>query len=517
MLEQTKEVKIIRPTIGISNDTPLRVGAYCRVSTDSDEQSDSFIAQVKYYTDFIRHSDNMVLVDIYADEGITGTSVSKREEFQRMLKDSKVGKLDRIFVKSVSRFARNSLECIENIRLLKSYGTSVLFENDNIDTDKMNSEMILYIKSAFAQSEALAGSKRVSTAVKMKMEQGEFVASSVPFGYQLENSILVPIPVEAEIVKRIFTMYHSGNGIGTIVKVLNEENAGRVHWIPTHIRYILKNERYIGDSLFQKQYTPCILPLKKQLNRGEVDKYYVENTHEAIIDKNLFYDVQKIIKENKAAFDKRNPVKDELFSGILYCSDCGCAYRKRRKNENYDTWVCSKTGSAGQHCITHPVTEISVQKTFVSMFNRLQKNKEILIEDTIHKMENIKRKSNMNNSEISEIDNEIAELSGKNELYIRLKSKGIIDEVSYTEQSSSVQRRIYELRNRRQRLMAAEDDSDIIDRFYKLLNVLNKSPKTIMTFNPPLFKELIKRIAVKTNSLIFEFECGIKLEEELWK
>lgn len=231
----------------------------------------------------------------------------------------------------------------------------------------------------------------------------------------------------------------------------------------------------------------------------------------------MFYDVQKIIKENKSVFEKRSPVKNELFSGILYCSDCGRSYRKRRKNENFDTWVCSKTGSSGINCSTHPVTELSVQKTFISMFNRLQQNKDILIEDTIHKLEYIKRKSNMNNSEISEIDNEIAELSGKNELYIRLKSKGIIDEVSYTEQSSSVQRRIYELRNRRQRLMAAEDDSDIIDSLYKLLNVLNKSPKTIMTFNPPLFKELFKRIAVKTNSLIFEFECGIKLEEELWK
>ena len=160
-----KEVQVINPKLRQKTDDILRVAAYCRVSTDSDDQMNSFIAQVKYYNDFISRNKNMVLVDIYADEGITGTCAEKRDEFLRMVADAKKGKIDRILVKSVSRFARNALECIENIRLLKSYGTTVLFENDNIDTETMNSEMILYVKSAFAQSEAMAGSKRVSTAV----------------------------------------------------------------------------------------------------------------------------------------------------------------------------------------------------------------------------------------------------------------------------------------------------------------------------------------------------------------
>lgn len=148
-----KEVKVIKPTL-VDNQT-LRVAAYCRVSTDSTDQQNSFFAQVKYYNDFIRGNDKMVLVDIYADEGITGTSVDKREEFKRMMNDAKNCKIDRVLVKSVTRFARNSLECIEAVRKLKSYGVSILFENDHIDTDTMNSEIILYIKSAFAQGEAL--------------------------------------------------------------------------------------------------------------------------------------------------------------------------------------------------------------------------------------------------------------------------------------------------------------------------------------------------------------------------
>ena len=154
-MQAEKQVKVIMPTIGDNAVRKLRVAAYCRVSTDSEDQLNSFLAQVRYYTDFINRSANMILVDVYADEGITGTCVNKRDEFLRMVKDCKLGRIDRIYVKSVSRFARNSLECIENIRLLKSYGVSVLFENDGIDTENMNSEMILYIKSAFAQSESL--------------------------------------------------------------------------------------------------------------------------------------------------------------------------------------------------------------------------------------------------------------------------------------------------------------------------------------------------------------------------
>ena len=152
-----REVKVIRAASEIADKSILRVAAYCRVSTNSDDQANSFITQVKYYNDFIRLSDGMELVDIYADEGITGTSTSKREEFKRMMKDSRLGKIDRIYVKSVTRFARNSLECIESIRILKENGTSVYFENDGIDTETMNSEMILYIKSAFAQSEKRNG------------------------------------------------------------------------------------------------------------------------------------------------------------------------------------------------------------------------------------------------------------------------------------------------------------------------------------------------------------------------
>ena len=152
-------VQVIPATIEkIKSERKTRAAAYCRVSTDSEDQANSFAAQLKYYTDFIHGNPDMEFVDIYADEGITGTCVNKRDEFKRMMKDAANGRIDRIFVKSVSRFARNSLECIEAIRRLATCGVTVLFENDNIDTKTMNSELILYVKSAFAQMEAMSGS-----------------------------------------------------------------------------------------------------------------------------------------------------------------------------------------------------------------------------------------------------------------------------------------------------------------------------------------------------------------------
>lgn len=189
MTVQGKEVKIIKPKTGDKEEL-LRVGAYCRVSTDSDDQLNSFFAQVQHYNDYIRENDSMRLVEIYADEGITGTSVDKRDEFKRMMRDARNKKLDRILVKSVTRFARNALECIEAVRELKSCGVSVYFENDNIDTARMNSEMILYIKSAFAQGEAMSASKRMQTSVRMKMADGTYVTSSAPFGYSLSITCL---------------------------------------------------------------------------------------------------------------------------------------------------------------------------------------------------------------------------------------------------------------------------------------------------------------------------------------
>ncbi|MCM1508742.1 MAG: recombinase family protein [Ruminococcus flavefaciens] len=510
-----KEVQIINPTKGLYSDRLKRVAAYCRVSTDSEDQVNSFLAQVKYYNDFIKHSKDMILVDIYADEGITGTCVNKRDEFQRMLKDSRSGKIDRIYVKSVSRFARNSLECIENIRLLKSYGTTVLFENDGIDTGTMNSEMILYIKSAFAQSEALAGSKRVSTAVRMKMANGEFSITTVPYGYTVENNVLIPIPELKPAIERIFKDYLSGKGMGKIAENLTNERFMNRDWKISAVRYILSNEKYIGDSLLQKTYTPQILPLKNRPNNGEVDKYYISNTHEPIITRELFNAVQDKLNRNNLARKNYEADKINDFTQKVRCNDCGCAFkRKIQSGEVY--WVCSSNGIAGRHCKTRNVKERDLRKSFVNLFNSLKQYESEIIDYALNQLVSLKAKISSQNMAIADIDVEIAAICEKNCMLAKLKARNIIDDVSYMEQTSALQKRLTELRNRRTKILNEDEDEKCIEEFRNLKSELSAVDGYLLMFNEEVFDRIVKYITVSDEDfVIYELKCGLKLKESI--
>lgn len=510
-----KEVQVIRPTIGEEAGKLLRVAAYCRVSTDSDDQINSFIAQVKYYNDFIRRSENMTLVDIYADEGITGTCVNKRDEFLRMMSDSKKGKIDRVLVKSVSRFARNSLECIENIRLLKSYGTTVLFENDGIDTEKMNSEMILYIKSAFAQNEALATSKRVSTAARMRFQQGDCSVYTVPVGFTAENGVLIPIPEYIPVIERIFREYLSGKGAGKIVEELNAENCMDKHWTLTGVKYILSNEKYIGDCLWQKNYTPAQLPLRKRRNHGEVDKYYISNTHEPMIDKELFYAVQRKLEKNKSTLNNRKQFDKTVFTGIIKCGDCGCIYR-RKETQSGTYWICSKTGIAGSRCKTHNTRENDIKKAFVRLFNRLKMYEDETVSYLLNQIVALKAKISSQSSAIGEIDNEIATLCDKNSMLTKLKARNIIDDVSYFEQTSEIQRKLTDLRRRRIKLLNDDEDEASIDQIRILKKVIDEQQDYLIGFDEDIFNSIIDNITIlDTDEALFHLKCGLNLKEKL--
>lgn len=511
-----KEVKVIRPTKGLFGEKKTRVAAYCRVSTDSDDQENSFIAQVRYYNDFIRLSQDMTLVDVYADEGITGTSVNKRDDFNRMVKDSKLGKIDRIFVKSVSRFARNSLECIEFIRLLKSYGTTVLFENDGIDTETMNSEMILYIKSAFAQSESLSGSKRLKTAIRMKMETGQFYTYIAPFGYKAENKTLIPVPEEAVIVRKIFSDYIAGKGIGKIVADFNKDKTIPGYpWGKERVRYILSNEKYIGDSLFQKTYTPEILPLRNVRNKGEADMYYVEGTHEAIIDKETFATVKAMIEQNKLNDSKKEKGHKHSFTGKIFCGDCGWAYKKRVSNGER-TWVCSKDGTAGQRCASHPITEEALGKTFVVMYNKLRQHEDLIIKDTLNRLLELKKSVFSGCEAIGDIDTELAELSEQNNMYVQLHSQSIIDEVTFMEQTNEIRQRINELRSRRLKLLNADEEEQCIEQLRQIKQYLDEMPRAILWFDSVIFENLVSKVVVQSKDVVmFELHSGIQLKEHI--
>ena len=263
----------------------LRVAAYVRVSSDSMDQLNSFMAQANYYTTLISSKENWTLADIYADEGITGTSAKKRPDFQRLLSDCRKGRIDKILVKSISRFARNTQDCLETVRELKSIGIGVCFEEQNIDTSEMSGELLTAVFASIAQKESESISGNMRWSVMHRMQSGTFIPSSPPFGYKLVDNEIKIDPDAAEIVKRIYRDYLDGKNMDEIALQLNRENIPVRLGIETRkwkhgaISYILSNEKYTGDSLWQKTYSTNTLPVQKYKNYGERKMYYAVGTH----------------------------------------------------------------------------------------------------------------------------------------------------------------------------------------------------------------------------------------------
>lgn len=508
-----RAVQVIKANKSSVEDV-LRVAAYCRVSTDSEDQKESFIAQMHYYYSFIQQSENMQLVDVYADEGITGTCTAKRDDFNRMIKDCKIGKIDRIYVKSVTRFARNALDCLETIHLLKDYGVSIYFENDGIDTQNLNSELVLYVKSAFAQSEAMAGSKRVQTANRMRAENGHYIFASAPFGYRVEGNTLIPIPEEAAIVSRIYRDYLSGIGMSKIVYNLNSEpNIIGKPWTKEGVRYILSNEKYIGDSLFQKTFTPQELPFKNRRNRGEADKYYISNTHEAILDKELYFAVQEMAKRNIEKHMKKASPQKYSFSEKIYCGECGWAFKRRIQN-GIHYWVCAKSGTSGQQCTTKPISEEVLHKTFINFYNRLQLHENLILRRTVTRLTEIKKMLTHFDSQIGNIDRRIGELVQQHGIYQNLKEQRLMDDVTYTEASAKIDNQLANLRIQRKKILNDDEDERSIDAIRELKNNLESAPHAILVFDQALFDLIVDRVVVEEDKkMVFTLKGGIRLKE----
>lgn len=489
----------------------LRVAAYCRVSTDSNDQLNSFYAQVRYYTDYIKLNDNMKLVDIYADEGFTGTSIEKRPEFKRLIADVKLKKLDRVLVKSVTRFARNALECIETVRLFKGNGVSVYFENDNIDTELMNSEMILYIKSAFAQGEALSASRRMAVSARARMADGTYHLSNAPYGYRLQDGSLVVVPQEAEHVKIIYRLYLSGMGEHVIAEYMNEHYPDR-RWSKGTIDLILTNERYIGDCLLQKSYSPMTLPLRKVKNNGELPKYYYTGTHEPIVGEEDYKKVQELRLrwQNMYCREDRRSAENEFFFGKVYCRHCGWLY-KRREREGRTYWYCSKKGNTEDKCHAPCISDQSLREMFIHIFHRLKQNEKIVVHDTLLQLQTLKLKQNGLSAELCEIDREIAALSDQNKIYTELFTQGILDEITYYGQTDKLKNKITELRSRRMKLLCVEEGEESIDQMRKLEKLLLNT-EYLSQFDERLFDEIVEKVYMEQNGTVtFLLKCGLEL------
>lgn len=509
MQPANKEVRIIQATKVMSRK--VRVAAYCRVSTDKADQLNSFFAQMKYYSDYVRENYNMILVDIYADEGITGTEIEKRDEMKRLIRDCQHKKIDRVVTKSVQRFARNALECIETLRLMKSCGVTVLFENDHIDTAKMNSELILYIKSAFAENEALAASRRMSTSVRMKMENGTITPSASPYGYRVMGNSFRIVPEEAEVVRKIYAMYLQGKGFSVISKALEKEIPTK-KWDRNTIRYILQNEKYIGDSLWQKKYTPPVLPLRQHNNHGEMPKYYCTQTHEAIVSKTDYDAVQALMQQRSEKHCKDYTRKPAFFKHKITCRHCGWSY-KESTSKTGQRWICRKKGLTNETCPSRIYTTQQLQKAFIRMFHILKQNQSVVLDETISQLQAFKTKSMTANNPVIEIDEALASYTQKNRLYHQMYVNGSLDEITYLEKTDTIKGHIAELRSQRLRIITDDEEQLCIEELRQLRKIIGEYTGYLWEMDEHLFDQTVKQIiAEEDGSLSFLLHGDLELK-----
>ena len=411
-----RRVRVIPATrtqgaIHSTHDGKKRVAAYCRVSTDSEEQLNSYEAQKSYYTQKIADSPDWEMAGIYADEGISGTSMKKRTEFKKMITACKRGHIDLIITKSLSRFARNTVDCLETVRLLKANGIGVYFEKENINTLTESSEFLITLFSGFAQAESESLSKNVAWGWRKSAEAGNvYFQYKRMLGYRKGTDGQPEIvPEEAEIIRRIYRRYLAGCSLGQIKQELEQDNiptAQKVErWSSAVIHNILTNEKYMGDALLQKTYITDCITKKVKKNMGERPMYYVENNHPAIISREMFDQVQKEMtrrSSKRKVLQKSGKTELGKYSGkyalteLLVCGECGSPYKRvtwARNGKKRIVWRCvSRLEFGTKYCHNSPTLDESrLHNAILAAMNEYTAIRQEVCPDVLAMVEEAKR------------------------------------------------------------------------------------------------------------------------------
>mgnify|MGYP004732720147 FL=1 len=488
----------------------IRLAAYCRVSSGSADQRHSFAAQIQYYADYCKQNPQYKLVDVYADEAVTGTCAEKRDDFLRLMRDCRKGKIDRIIVKSVSRFARNTQELLAALRMLSEHGVSVFFEEQGIDTARMDNEMIITFPGMAAQQESLAISGNVRWSYRKRMASGEFNCTYPAYGFRLIDGKLQINETEAAVVRRIFALYLQGLGRQAIADVLNQEGIrtrreGK-QWRATGISYLLGNERYVGDALLQKKYTTQTLPFREKYNHGELPQYYVENSNPAIISREDFAAVQALRRQRQQVW--RTDRGKHRLSGLLRCPDCGRSLRRLCCNGTA-YWSCAFQNSGASTCRKVRVREEEVINAFSLLLRKLRANREHILPPLIQQLTLLNEYSCGNQARLHEIDKVLADRSAQKLVVTRLHTKGILTASDYAAQADVLDGAINHLRLERRRLLAeAENDGQLDD-----LRILNQLLETGEDDDGILEQIVTEIAAVRNEELRFKLLGGLELTE----
>lgn len=507
--------------------TKRRVAAYARVSTDNEEQATSYEAQIDYYMRLISERSDWTYVDVYSDDGISGTSTKHRDGFNRMIKDALDGKIDLIVTKSISRFARNTVDTLTTVRKLKEKGIEVYFEKENIYTLDSKGELLITIMSSIAQEESRSISENVTWGKRKQFSDGKFYLPYKRFlGYEKgEDGFPKIVEEEAVIVRRIYQMYLEGATTSTIAIALTDDGiptpgGNGTQWHPSTVNSILKNEKYKGDALLQKCYTVDFLSKKRKPNEGEVQQYYVTGSHEAIVSPEVFDLVQYEISRRKSHGQRYSSAS--IFSTRIVCGECGGYFGSKvwQSNNKYRkvVWRCNekyKNADGYAACHTPHLSEDEIKNAFIGAFNSCIKNKKEIIAACEEAIATI--------CDTRQLDDEIERLNEECSITAELIRK-CIDENAHV----SVKPEVYEEKYRSllERYEAAKEqldklENELTERKSKkqkidiFLKELSKKKELLTEFDEGLWSIMVDTMTVYSKErVVFKFRDGSMVE---WK
>ena len=512
----------------------LRVAAYCRVSTKKDEQLGSYENQKAYYTEKIMANPNWTMADIFADEGITGTSACKRKDFLRMIRQCRKGKIDMILAKSVSRFARNTVDTLSYTRELRSMGIPVIFEEQNINSIYPESEFLITIHGAFAQSESEGISSRVKWGKHQAMRTGKAnIQYKTLLGYEKNSDGEMVVNAEqAETVRKIYELYLSGQTLRNIKETLEtggfKNTAGTPEWTTSNLRTILSDEKYCGDVLLQKTFIRDCISKQVIRNTGQLPMYLIQNHHEAIIPRERFDAVQMELARRRAqtgGTKKSAPTGMSRYSGkyalsgLLFCGECGTAYRRvvwTQHGEKRAIWRCSSRLDYGKRYCLHSPTldEGPLQQAVLSAVNSAMSDHDTLTAQLIDAMEQELAPIPGESMSLGDIDRAMEGLGQQfNELLRKAADANSAD--SYTAQFQSISTAMAELKHRKANILQIRQEQELTNRRVQAVaSVLKTASSELTEWDDNVIYQLLEKVTVLSRERIrVTLRDGLEIEQ----
>jgi site-specific DNA recombinase len=517
-----KVTKIIGAAKSKDKLRKIRVAAYCRVSTDSDAQLESLETQKSHYESYIMSRSDWTFAGLYYDEGITGTKKDRRPELMRMIADCEAGKIDLIVTKSISRFSRNTTDCLELVRKLLSLHIPIYFEKENINTGTMESELFLSILSSMAESESVSIAENSKWSIQKRFENGTFKISYPPYGYDWDGQQMIVNEEQAAIVREIFSDVLSGKSSTAIAKGLNERGVPSKRggkWNATTVRSMIANEKYTGDCLFQKTYTDG--EFNRHVNHGEKSQYVVRNHHEAIISHEDAEAAKAMIlqhaKEKGLQTGAGKYLNRYAFTGKIICGECGSTFKRRTHyctDGQYIAWTCTTHIEDKTRCSMLYIRDDRLKLAFVTMMNKLVFAHRRILKPYNEALQHSPADSPMRR--IQELQTILAENTEKRETLSRLMAQGIIDQVLYNRENNVLLTEAGKYKREMECL--SNNISSSVSTLAAANDLLHFAEKGVMldAFDDELFNRHVDRIIViSRDEVSFELKCGLSLHERM--